>query len=118
MNQQPETIELNAENFGGHAAHWQILTSNPAQDVSNWLNQALDHASFPFGLCQTEQDLPQDIWLLEGQGKNIQLSQIINVENNKPQSLKTAFPTLNSPYSLNARITRILSCPEIGRAHV
>lgn len=112
MNQQPETIELKSENFGGHATHWQMMSATPDQDVSKWLAQALDHASFPFGLCQTEQDLPQDIWLLQGQGDNIQISQIINVENNKPKSLKTAFPTLNSPYAVKAKITRILSCPE------
>ena len=112
MNQKPETIELDAENFGGHAAHWQIMSTTPDQDVGRWLSSALDHASFPFGLCKTEQDLPQDIWLLQGQGKNIQLSQIIDVENNKPKSLKTAFPTLISPYHLKAKITRILHCPE------
>lgn len=112
MNQQPETIELKAENFGGHAAHWQIMSATPNEDISQWLAQALDHASFPFGLCKDEQELPQDIWLLQGKGAAIQISQIIDVENNKPKSLRTAFPTLNSPYHLKAKITRILHCTE------
>lgn len=112
MNQQPEIIELKAENFGGHAAHWQIMTTTPDQDVGAWLAHALDHASFPFGLCKNEQELPHHLWLLQGQGNHIQLSQIIDVENNKPKSLKTAFPTLNSPYTLQAKITRILHCPD------
>ena len=112
MNQQPETIELKAENFGGHAAHWQIMSATPNEDVSQWLAQALDHASFPFGLCKSEQELPQHLWLLQGQGNTIQVSQIIDVENNKPKSLRTAFPTLNSPYTVKAKITRILHCPE------
>lgn len=112
MNQQPETIELNAESIGGHAAHWQIMSSSPDQDVVVWLAKALDNATFPFGLCKTEQDLPQDLWLLQDQGKDIQIAQIINVENNKPKSLKTAYPVLTSPYQLTAKITRILRCVE------
>ena len=110
MNQKPEIIELDAEHFGGHTAHWQIMSSEPAKEVTQWLAQALDQASFPFGLCQNEQQLPSDLWLLESQGKDIQISQIIAVENNKPTSLKVAFPTLTGPYTVKAKITRILHC--------
>ena len=116
MNQKPEIIELDAEHFGGHAAHWNIMSTQPEKDISSWLAQALDQASFPFGLCQTEQQLPTHLWLLQSQGKDIQISQIIAVENNKPTSLKVAFPTLNSPYAVKAKITRILHCPEHDEA--
>ncbi len=108
--QQPEIIHLDCENFGGHAEHWKILTANPSQDVASWLHQALDNAQSPMGLCQKEQDLPTDVWLLQGPQQDIQISQIVEVENNQPKSLKTAFPVLNSPYKIKAKITRILAC--------
>lgn len=119
--QKPEMIELNCDNFGGHAEHWKILTKTPEHDIGAWLHQALDAASFPFGLCQTEQDLPQDVWLLEGpenktERHQIKVSQIIAVEQNKPKHLKTAFPILQSPYQCSAKITRILHCASTQEA--
>ncbi len=110
-HQQPETIELNCDNFGGHAQHWKILTETPEQDVGQWLHQALDAVSSPMGLCKTEQELPTDVWLLQGPQQNIQVAQIISVEDNKPKNLKTAFPVFQSPYKVKAKILRILSCP-------
>jgi hypothetical protein len=114
--QQPETIEIRSEDFGGHAAHWSILSDNADQDVAQWLQQALQAASFPMGLLLQEQDLPPDIWLLHGPNHPIQIAQLIAVENNQPKHLKTAFPILQSPYHLNAKISRILSCPENSEA--
>lgn len=111
-NQQPETIALHCENFGGHAEHWKIITATPEQDVGQWLHQALDQASSPMGLCQTEQDLPENVWLLLGPQQDIQVAQIIDVENNRPKSLKTAFPVFKSPYKIQAKISRILACTE------
>ncbi|MFU8927269.1 hypothetical protein [Acinetobacter puyangensis] len=111
-NQQPETITLNCENFGGHAEHWKIITAAPEQDVGKWLHQALDQASSPMGLCKTEQDLPENVWLLLGPQQNIQVAQIVDVENNRPKSLKTAFPVFQSPYKIQAKITRILACTD------
>ncbi|GAA5008601.1 hypothetical protein GCM10023206_15290 [Acinetobacter puyangensis] len=111
-NQQPETIALNCENFGGHAEHWKIITATPEQDVGKWLHQALDQASSPMGLCKTEQDLPENVWLLLGPQQNIQVAQIVDVENNRPKSLKTAFPVFQSPYKIQAKITRILACTD------
>ncbi len=108
---QPETLQLNCDTFGGHAAHWKILTQTPEQEVSLWLHQALDTASSPMGLCQTEADLPTDVWLLNGLHSTIQIAQIVTVENNRPQCLKTAFPIFQSPYQFNAKIARILACP-------
>ncbi|KAA8731815.1 hypothetical protein F4V57_11230 [Acinetobacter qingfengensis] len=112
IKQQPEMIEIKCDNFGGHAEHWKILTSQPDQDVGLWLHTALDAANFPFGLCQDEQDLPQNIWLLQGPQDTIQITQLIAVKNHKPKHLITAFPVLQSPYRLSAKISRILSCPE------
>ncbi|MCH4246835.1 MAG: hypothetical protein LKF82_03200 [Acinetobacter populi] len=111
-NQQPETIALNCENFGGHAEHWKIITATPEQDVGKWLHQALDQASSPMGLCKTEQDLPENVWLLLGPQQNIQVAQIVDIENNRPKSLKTAFPVFQSPYKIQAKISRILACTD------
>ncbi len=109
--QQPEILELNCENFGGHATHWKILSKTPEQEVSQWLHQALDSASSPMGLCDSEADLPQNVWLLNGLKSEIQISQIVAVENNRPTALKTAFPIFNSPYRFNAKVNRIVACP-------
>ncbi|MCP5775134.1 hypothetical protein NL389_35465, partial [Klebsiella pneumoniae] len=38
------------------------------------------------------------------------MSQVIAVENNKPQAVKTAFPCFDSPYQVKATIDRIISC--------
>lgn len=109
--QQPEILELNCENFGGHAAHWKILSKTPEQEVSQWLQQALDSASSPMGLCNSESDLPDNVWLLNGLKSDIQISQIVAVKDNRPTALKTAFPIFNSPYRFNAKVKRIVACP-------
>lgn len=112
MAQQPETIDIQCERFGGHATHWTLLSDHPETDVAKWLHIALDNASIPMGLCPQENDLPQDIWLLQGPNRNIQISQLVAVENNTPKHLITACPILVSPYFVKAKIARILSCPE------
>ena len=114
--QQPELIEIRSENFGGHAEHWNILTKQADREVGLWLQQALDAASFPMGLCQQEQQLPENVWLLQGPEQSIQISQLIAVENNRPKHLITAFPILKSPYILNGKISRILACAETNEA--
>ena len=116
QNQQPEIIELDCESFGGHAAHWRILTNTPEQDVGKWLHLALDTPKSPMGLCQQEQDLPNDLWLLQGSQQDIQVTQIIAVEDNTPKFLKTAFPVLHSPYQFKAKVTRILKCNSTNEA--
>jgi hypothetical protein len=72
---------------------------------------ALDAPMMPMGLCETEQDMDTDVWLIQGPSESgIKVSQIIAVENNKPRALKTAFPSFESPYKYNAVIDRIIAC--------
>lgn len=112
MNNQnrPDIIRIDDHSFGSHVEHWNLLTENPATDVPKWLGLALDAPIMPMGICDNETDMDQSVWLIQGPNKNaVQLAQVIEVENNKPKSVKTAFPIFESPYTLNATIDRIIT---------
>lgn len=113
MNNQnrPEIITIDDHNFGSHVEHWSLLTDNPTAEVPKWLGLALDTPVMPMGLCQTESDMDESAWLIQGpNGAKIQIVQVIAVENNKPKAMKTAFPSFESPYSIQAEIDRIITC--------
>ena len=113
----PETITIQDQNFGNHAEHWSLLSSNPASEVPHWLGLALDAPIMPMGLCDQEQDMAQDFWLIQGpSGQAISINQIISVENQKPRALKTAFPSFESPYKYDAKIERIITCDSATQA--
>lgn len=106
----PETIIIEENNFGSHAEHWNLLSTQPDQDVPKWLGMALDSPVMPMGLCESEQHMDADCWLIQGPNQSsIKLTQIIAVENNKPKALKTAYPIFESPYKYSAQIDRILT---------
>lgn len=111
MNNQnhPELITIEDAIFGSHVEHWNLLTANPTTDVPKWLSHALDSPVMPMGLCRQEQEMDQNFWLIQG-SKNapIQFAQVIAVENNKPQKVKTAFPCFDSPYQIEMQIQRII----------
>ncbi len=108
---RPEMITIDDQNFGSHVEHWSLLTDQPTTEVPKWLGLALDHPVMPMGLCTQEADMDPAVWLIQGPNHSpIQLSQVIAVENNKPQAVKTAFPCFESPYKLDVRIERIISC--------
>lgn len=114
MNKQnrPETILIEDQSFGSHVEHWNLLTADPAQDVPQWLGLALNAPHMPMGLCQTEAQMDEHTWLIQGpKNARVQLNQVIAVENNKPKAVKTAFPSFESPYKYLAKIERIISCP-------
>ena len=113
MNNQnrPEIIRIEDQNFGSHVEHWNLLTDEPCTEVPKWLGLALDAPIMPMGLCRQEAEMDQSTWLIQGPSKEaIQLTQVIAVENNKPQAVKTAFPCFESPYKVEAKIERIISC--------
>ena len=65
----------------------------------------------PMGLCQHEQEMDPSFWLIQGpKNQPVAINQIIEIENQKPRALKTAFPSFESPYKYNAKIERIISC--------
>ena len=108
---RPELITIEDQNFGSHVEHWNLLTENPATDVPKWLGLALDAPVMPMGLCKEECDMDASAWLIQGpKQEKVQLTQVIAVENNKPQALKTAFPSFESPYKVKATIERIITC--------
>jgi hypothetical protein len=114
MNKQnkPETILIEDQNFGSHVEHWNLLTNDPTHDVPQWLGLALNAPYMPMGLCQSETEMDQDTWLIQGPKQaHVQLNQVIAVENQKPKTVKIAFPSFDSPYKYAAKIERIISCP-------
>jgi hypothetical protein len=116
-NNAPEIIQIEQETMGGHAAHWQLLTDNPAEDVPYWMQIALNEAESPLGLLKAEEDLPEDVWLINGPHSDIQIAQIIKVdENQHPINLISAFPIIKSPYHIQAQIKRISFCGQNSEA--
>ncbi len=108
---RPELITIEDQNFGSHVEHWNLLTENPATDVPKWLGLALDAPIMPMGLCKQECDMDASAWLIQGPKQaTVKLTQVIAVENNKPQAVKTAFPSFESPYKVPATIERIITC--------
>ena len=113
----PEIITIDDQNFGSHVEHWNLLTDHPATHVPQWLGLALDAPVMPMGLCQQECDMEQSTWLIQGPQKAaVQIAQVIAVENNKPQRVKTAFPSFESPYKVTASIERIITCTSNAQA--
>lgn len=113
MNNQnrPDIITIDDQSFGSHVEHWNLLTDDPTTQVPKWLGLALDAPVMPMGICEHEADMDPTVWLIQGPNKaSVQLAQVIEVENNKPKSVKTAFPLFESPYTLNAKIDRIITC--------
>ncbi|MEC7118563.1 MAG: hypothetical protein VXW65_01495 [Pseudomonadota bacterium] len=109
----PETILLSADVMGSHAAHWQALSSDPQADVPAWLQQAVDDAMLPRGLCPADQALPSTHWLIQGPSSAIKVHQIIDVNSqDQPTGLRSAFPYIDSPYWQDVSIQRIGYCPE------
>lgn len=113
MNNQnrPEIITIDDQNFGSHVEHWNLLTEDPSKDVPKWLGLALDQPIMPMGICLDETDMDSSVWLIQGPNEAlVQVSQVIEVENNRPKALKTAFPVFPSPYTTTATIQRIITC--------
>lgn len=116
-NAKPELILLDNQQFGNHAQHWQLLTKQAEIDVPTWLGEALNHPIMPLGLCQNENDLNSNLWLIQSNRENsICINQIIAVENQKPRALLAAFPSFESPYHYDAKIERIISCEQATEA--
>ena len=112
----PERIKLEEGSIGGHAAHWQLLSSQPQTDVPKWLQLALDNPEMPMGVCE-EADLPADVWLINGPAQQVQTAQVIRVnQQQQPVHLISAFPVVQSPYRINARIKRIAYCEKSVQA--
>ena len=112
MNKQnkPEIITIEDQNFGSHVEHWSLLTDDPTVQVPKWLGEALNAPVMPMGICQEESEMNADVWLIQGpKQEQIQLAQVIAVENNKPKAVRTAFPTFESPYTIDASIERIIT---------
>ena len=113
----PELLNVDENALGGHADHWQLLTNHPDTDVPLLLQAALSDAHLPHGLNKDSNTLPQDFWLINGADQPVQISQIIQVnEQQQPVSLITAFPVINSPYIVHGKISRIICCPKTMQA--
>jgi len=106
---KPETILIEDQNFGSHIEHWSLLSPEPTIEVPKWMGMSLDAPIMPMGLCRQECEMDETTWLIQGpSGSELQVNQVIAVENNKPQAVKTAFPSFSSPYITTAKVTRII----------
>lgn len=113
----PEFINIEPDCLGGHAGHWQLLSHDPDQDVPKWLQLALNNAHMPYGLNADNQSMPKDSWLINGPDQAMQISQIIEINAaQQPVRLMSAFPIINSPYTVQGKISRIMCCPDIMQA--
>ena len=113
----PEILHVDQNALGGHGAHWQLLTAQPDSDVPAWLQDALSDSHLPYGLNTDSDTLPQDIWLINGTTQTIQISQLIEVnEQQQPVHLISAFPVISSPYIVHGRISRIICCRDAMQA--
>lgn len=113
----PELINIEQDCIGGHAAHWQLLSGQPNQDVPKWLQLALNNAHMPYGLNTDSQSLPQDTWLINGPEQALQITQLIEIDAaQKPVRLMSAFPVISSPYTVQGKISRIMCCRNIMQA--
>ena len=109
---QPEQIQLSTAQTGSHGAHWQALSPNAAEDVPQWLQQAVDQSSLPRGLRPTDHALPTENWLLQSNHPHIHIQQIIAVSGEQPIKLRTAYPAIHSPYWQDVQIQRVAVCAE------
>ena len=109
---QPEQIHLSTAQTGSHGAHWQALSPNAAEDVPQWLQRAVDDASLPRGLRPDDHALPTDNWLLQTNHPHINIHQIIAVDAEQPIKLRSAYPTIHSPYWQDVQIQRMGICAD------
>ena len=108
---RPEMISIEDQNFGSHVEHWSLLTDTPSTDVPKWLGLALDAPIMPMGLCQQESDMDAACWLIQGPKPSaVLINQVIEVENERPKRVRTAFPSFVGPYKTTATIERIIRC--------
>lgn len=106
----PDIISLNCDQAVGHADHWSCFSHNIAQDVPNWLQTHIDHATVPKPL--KPHTAPQSHILLSS-NQPIHLKQIIAVDDQgKPTRFINAYPCVNSPYGQWATIETIYQCAE------
>lgn len=117
QHQAPELINIEQDCMGGHAAHWQLLSEQSDHEVPKWLQQALNNAHMPYGLNRDSQTLPAETWLINGPEQPLQITQIIEIDAaQQPVRLMSAFPIINSPYSVQGKISRIMCCRNIMQA--
>lgn len=109
--QHPEIITLSYDKIGGHAQHWQLIHPDAQHKINGWLAQCLDAPESPLGIC-SEQQLPQNIWLLQNRGQKIKIQQIVEAEQQQAKRLINAYPSFSSPHHVQATISRITHCPE------
>ncbi|MBS9780539.1 MAG: hypothetical protein KGV51_07925 [Moraxellaceae bacterium] len=102
---------LQHKNCAGHGDHWALLTNNIAEDVPNWLQGMLENAAMPHGL-HDDSSMTSQPHLLIAQNHDVHIKQILALVDGKPSQLINAFPCVNSPYGLTAKIERIITCKE------
>lgn len=105
--QAPTKITLTDEQTAGHADHWRILTEDMSHDVPEWLQQMIEQATIPKGLNSNVS--ANDSCLLLSENRPCHINQVLAMREGKPERFINAYPCVDSPYGLNAKIERIIA---------
>ncbi len=121
-NQQPTTIKIGVEQCAGHGDHWALLTDNIAEDVPQWLQSSISEAIMPHGLHPSDAHLDADgdetlgiadqPHVLVAGNQDVHIKQVLALLYGTPNRLINAFPAVNSPYGITAKIERIIACDD------
>ncbi len=114
------TTHINQQECAGHGDHWALLSDNIAQDVPKWLQVMVENAVMPHGLHTSSGSnnegreasfgVADQSHLLIAQGQDVHIKQILSLVDGRPNQLMNAFPCVNSPYGITAKIEHIISC--------
>lgn len=111
-----EIYQINSDVMGSHAVHWDALTNNPEKDVVQWLSDMIDNAIVPIGLEEPNEDNNANERLVIATEQDVHVCQMYQLDEGRPSELITAFPSVNSPYGCQAKISRIIENTETYEA--
>lgn len=112
-----EIYQIDTDIMGTHALHWEALFADPENEVPTWLGAMIDDAIIPIGFAEnaSTDDMPDK--LLIANDTDVHLCQVFMLdEQQKPSGILTAFPCVNSPYTVVAKIERIMENTETCEA--
>lgn len=114
----PQLLMIDETHFSpNHAEHWGFITHHP-EEIPHYIHTALDAPISPMGLCPDETQMNTHFWLIQGPEDSAEIvcTQIHQVQNNKPQQLRHAFPSFCSPYAVPVHIKHIMTAESQSQA--
>lgn len=108
--QPPTKVSLTDDQTAGHADHWHLLTDDISTDVPQWLQEMIEHAGIPKGLNNTANGNinTANSYLLLADNNPCHITQVLAMQDGKPQNFVNAYPCVVSPYGLSCKIERVI----------